>query len=400
MSVSRSNFSNDIEKDNLISNLRKQVFDLEQNEKNYSHLHEKYRQTQNDFTLACEDKLRLEYEYKQRLDSANKQVAELKNDLNTVQQTLDERVSLNKKLYQDNSALHKLAEDRAIELMDLKNENNQMRNNIEALENNRNSLERSISQLNDELNTQKNFNEKLVEDNEKLSKIVDEQDYSIKNIDAEKRKFMSKCDELNFEVKNLSGKLKSKEESLFTANRKIEDCTKTINQLDNKSAELDSFLEKTKLDLANSRKDHNKEKNQRMDCERQIEKMDGVIREKEKELKNAGADIENLRLLNDKLNEEKSRQLGEIERLKSHILVLTEQNQKYIDEIESYVEQDEKIKTQMSNRKENSYNLLRTTKNNLDRSLTNLDDYLNKSGTGNRLTSPTRYSTKAGTGKF
>ena len=393
MSISRSTYNQEYEKDTLISNLRKQIFELEQNEKNYNNLNSKYRQIQNDFTMVCEDKLRQEYEFKQRQDAANKQITELKNDFDAVQQTLDERVNLNKKLYQDNSALHRLSEDRAQEILDLKAQLSESRNKGDSLENQRNQLERNLNQTTEELASQKGFNEKLVEDNEKLSRIVDEQEYTIKNLETEKRKLINKSDELSFECKSLSGKLNSKEESLIHANRKIEDCNKNINMLENKSAELEAFLEKTKLDLSNSRQDHNKEKNSRMDAERQIEKMDNIIREKEKDNKNACMDIDNLKLLNNKLNEEKNRQSQEIERLKSHILVLTEQNQKYIDEIEAFVDQDEKIKSQLSSRKEISHNLLRTTKSNLDRSLTNLDEFLNRSG-GNRLSSPTRYASR------
>lgn len=385
----------DYEKDNLITNLRKQIFEMEQNEKNYNTLNSKYRTLQNDFTLACEDKLRQEFEYKQRLDAANKQISELRGDFESVQQTLDERINLNKKLYQDNSALHRLSEDRAQEIIELKSQLSEAKMTNDSLENQRVQLERTLNQTTEELGSQKNFNDRLAEDNEKLSRLLDEQDYALKNLDAEKRKLANRNDELNFETKSLTGKLKSKEESLIQANRKIEDLSKTVSLLENKNAELEAFLEKTKLELGNSRKDHNKEKNHRQDCERTIEKLEGVVREREKDLRNSNVDIENLKLLNNKLNEEKNRGQNENERLKNHILVLTEQNQKYSEEIEAFVEQDEKIKSQLAYRKDNSNNLLKTNRSNLDRSLGTLDNFFNKSNSGEaRVTSPTRYATR------
>lgn len=395
MSINRSIARDtiDFEKDSLISNLRKQIFELEQNEKNYNNLNAKYRSLQNDFNVACEDKLRQEYEFKQRLDSANKQISELKSDFEAVQQTLEERVNLNKKLYQDNSSLHRLSEDRAQEIFELKNQVSELRINLESVDNQKNQIDKNLAQTTDELNNQKTFNERLVEDNEKLSRIVDNQDFSIKNLESDKRKLLSKVEELNFEIKNITGKLKSKEENLILTNRKVDDLSKSLNQLDGKCADLEAFLEKTKLELNNSRKEHADEKNQRQEHERSIERYENIIREREKELRNAGMDIENINLLNNKLNEEKGRLTGEVNRLKNHILVLTEQNQKYIEEIEDFVAQDEKIKAQLSMRRDNAQNTLRCGKANLDKSLNNLDDYLNKSEA--RITSPTRYSTRA-----
>ncbi len=166
MSVNRSMLGViDYEKDTVISNLRKQVFELEQNEKNYNTLNSKYRGLQNDYTLVCEDKLRMEYEYKQRIDSANKQITELKADLEAVQQTLDDRINLNKKLYQDNTSLHKLSEDKTQEIFDLKNQLSEQRINNDSLFSKNTHLEKSLQQTSDELSSQKNFNDKLVEDN-------------------------------------------------------------------------------------------------------------------------------------------------------------------------------------------------------------------------------------------
>ena len=93
-----------------------------------------------------------------------------------------------------------------------------------------------------------------------------------------------------------------------------------------KFQEVENLLDKTKQELAHSRNEHNNEKNNRIECERTIEKLGSNIRDQEKELRNAGNDIENLKLLNNKLNEEKNVKQAEIERLKSHILVVTEQN--------------------------------------------------------------------------
>jgi hypothetical protein len=58
--------------------------------------------------------------------------------------------------------------------------------------------------------------------------------------------------------------------------------------------------------------------------------------------------------------------------MKNHILVLTEQNQKYCEELDNFVEQDEKLKVQLNKRER--VNLIKSSNNfYLEKSLSNLD---------------------------
>ncbi len=50
-------------------------------------------------------------------------------------------------------------------------------------------------------------------------------------------------------------------------------------------------------------------------------------------------------------------------------------------EVESVIEQDERIRQQLS-RKERSMALIRNNKNNVEKSLNNIDEYLNRSSNG------------------
>lgn len=393
MSINRHNRDFDSEKDGLIVELRKQIFDLEQNEKSYSILNSKYKNLQNDYNIVSESKLKQEYEYKQRLESANKEIFDLKGEVESVQQTLEDRISLNKKLFQDNSSLHKLAEDRAAEISDLKENLFETKGNLDALQNIRQNLEKQNYQLASEVSNHKDCNGKLAEDNEKLSKIVDDQESIIRTLETEKRKLLNKQDELNFESKSLAGKLAVREESLGQANKKLDELNRNYTQLENRFSDLETNFERTKSELSSTKKELIKEKGLRADGERAIEKLEAAIRDKEKELRNASEDIETLRAQLDGANEEKSRQAAEIEKLKYHIMTLTEQNQTYAEEIENHLSQDEKIKQQLSVRKDKSEFLLRTSKGNIEKSLKNLDEFFNKSA---RVASPSRYTNTNG----
>jgi septal ring factor EnvC (AmiA/AmiB activator) len=83
--------------------------------------------------------------------------------------------------------------------------------------------------------------------------------------------------------------------------------------------------------------------------------------------------------MNQRLNEDKNNIQMENYKLRNHIMTLTNQNQKLICEIENVIDQDEKMKEQLS-RKDRIVSLLRNNKSTLEQSLKNLDDFLNRSG--------------------
>ena len=56
------------EKDLLISQLKAEIFEKEQNERNFALLQSKFRNLQNDFQLLSEAKLHLEYELRNKTD--------------------------------------------------------------------------------------------------------------------------------------------------------------------------------------------------------------------------------------------------------------------------------------------------------------------------------------------
>ena len=59
-------------KDSIINQLKTQIFDLEQNQQNYELLQTKYKSLSNDLSILNEEKIRLEYELKQKTETTNK----------------------------------------------------------------------------------------------------------------------------------------------------------------------------------------------------------------------------------------------------------------------------------------------------------------------------------------
>ena len=82
----------------MISQLKTKIFDLEQNNKNYENLQSKFKNLQNENSLLVQDKLRLEYQLKQKGDSATKTITELQNEIDHVKSQLRDKMLLNKNI--------------------------------------------------------------------------------------------------------------------------------------------------------------------------------------------------------------------------------------------------------------------------------------------------------------
>ena len=93
------------DKDLLVSKLNSKIMKLEQQDKDYDLLNQEYKQLENDVSLLNEAKLRLEYEIKQRDESYNKKIGDLKGENENLQNALNDKLCVNKKLFDEKQCL-------------------------------------------------------------------------------------------------------------------------------------------------------------------------------------------------------------------------------------------------------------------------------------------------------
>ena len=108
------------DKDSIINQLKSQIFDLEQNAKDYNSLKIKCKQIANEASILNEEKIRLEYELKQKTQNSNKIICELQSDKENLQNALNEKLVTNKTLFSDNNNLFATLESKNQEVENLK----------------------------------------------------------------------------------------------------------------------------------------------------------------------------------------------------------------------------------------------------------------------------------------
>lgn len=188
-------------------------------------------------------------------------------------------------------------------------------------------LERNVSNLQDTRDYQKEEIAKLIDDNKKLVRLVNDNDKTIKNLENERIKQLSRIEELGFDLKNTNGKLMNKEDNLLYTQKLLEEAKGSNAKLSFglKDAEKQNDL----LRSDNSQLSYNlqSEKRARLDAEKANSQLNLLLAEREREINRYVADLDASRQANNRISEEKFLLESENDRLKNHIMTLTEQNQ-------------------------------------------------------------------------
>ena len=188
-------------------------------------------------------------------------------------------------------------------------------------------VERNVSNLNETRANQKIEISKLIEDNQKLVRLVNDNERCIKSLESERIKQLSKIEELSFEIKNTIGKLNSREENLSYTNKSLDDAKSTISRQNHTLRDHEKMIDGHRIDNNSLNMTLQKEKNVRGDGEKMIGQMQQLLSDREREINRYILDIEGLRGVNNKCSDEKYLLGNENEKLKNHIMTLTEQNQ-------------------------------------------------------------------------
>jgi hypothetical protein len=160
-----------------------------------------------------------------------------------------------------------------------------------------------------------------------LVRLANENERCIKNLESERIKQLSRIEELSFELKNLVTKLNLRDENLNISNKALEDAKSTISRQNHTIRDHEKMIDNNRIDSNSLNMSLQKEKNLRNDAEKMISQLQQLLSDREREINRYIADLDGMRSLNNKTSEEKYLLSNENERLKNHIMTLTEQNQ-------------------------------------------------------------------------
>ena len=344
--------------DSTISNLKSRLFDLEQQEKDRNALALKLAQLKKDFQILTSTKNKLEQELKQKDDSYNQRINSLRSDNENLQLSYNEKLALNKKLFTENDALEKEIEQRDNELNDLRNKLKDMNNQLGQSLVDKGDLENQVQKLKAIKNSQLNDINKLTKENKNLSEIITDQDKKLQRAQDEIALMNNKSNENDADIQNLNIKLRGLMDDISNTQNVLNRNNGENRDLDEKLCELNNQCENLKCENANLNSNIIKEKALRADKEKQNQNLNNIINEHENQINDLNNKYNSLNAMYSlTTNDNKNSQIQN-NKLKEHIMILTQQNQKLLDELDCVKDQDLKMKSLLS-RKDQSSMILR-----------------------------------------
>ena len=326
-----------------ISQLKSQLIQLEEDDKAYNELLQKYRQLQKEYQLMNDSKLRLEYELKQKTENSNKILQDLKSQNIDLTDELNEKNSIYEKLFADNTnLLHNLDErnkenedfcktamdnDKLIEL--LNQEKNQCEKDAYDLDTTAKKNEKEINNLCNELDSLKLKNQS--QDDELTRKNIE-----LNNNTKTLNDLKETNDNLNNQLKLKNASLDTIQNQLNLANKSILELQKELNNLEQSHNINNDQLQKMKIDYQN---EHNK----RLQAEDDNVKLESILKDRDDTMKKLTYVNDALKSDREKLINGKNKLMADVETYKNHIMVLNDQTNKLMNELERIIAEDNEI---------------------------------------------------------
>ena len=326
-----------------ISQLKSQLVQLEEDDKAYNDLLQKYRQLQNEYQLINEAKLHLEYELRQKDETTNKILNDLKAQNMDLTNELNEKENIYKKLYADNTNLLRNLEDR-------KKENENFCKVIEENENMINHITQDKAQCEHDamiLNETSKKNENDIQnlcsqlDNLKLKSRSQNDELTKKNLEMNNNQ---KClNEVKNDNANLNNQINLKISSLETIQKQLSIANQSIVEMQNELNNLEKSHSLGLNQLETVKINYKNEHEKRVQAENDNVRLEGILRDKEDNMNKLSSLNGQLKADRDQLLVTKNKLLSDLDKYKSHIMILTEQTEKLTDELQRIIDEDSEL---------------------------------------------------------
>ena len=347
------------DKDVLISKLTSRIQKLEQQDKDYDLLNQEFKQLENDVNLLNEAKLRLEYEIKQRDESNNKRISDLKGENENLQNALNDKLCVNKKLFEEKQCLENQLKLKNDEITDLTNKLNNINNRFSSAQKDKGDLENTLRGLNDIKAQQRDKIAELVDDNKKLANLCQEQEHSLYLAGQEKAKLNKKLNDDQANINNLNSKIRIHDSNLNNLQNQLDKSNELNMKLKNDLQNLEDAYRNFSLDNQTMNDELNKQHALKEDEEKNNTQLKLVLGDRKNKLRTLNEDYIYLKNLQDKACEDRNMLQMETGKLEEHIIILTKQNEKLSDEIAKVINEDNQMKD-ILNRSERMSTMLKS----------------------------------------
>jgi len=338
------------QKDLLISQIKAEIFELKQNERDYLDLASQLRNIEHRYNLLQEEKLRAEVDFKSRNDLNFKTIANLKTDIDTLKSNIAESNIEYQELKAENQAVKDIAEQRDVSIKKLKLEVADALEQNDNLAQQRRALESDLAALREEKrrviakidNAAGNLDD-LNHKNAELEKIIKELEYDQTTLDRQNA-------QLQASIENLTSELRTREDNLETVERQVADTQKTILALDADIQDLERLNERTRAEANQQQRNVQQEVGRNLELTAKVNNLETGLRSRDVEAAELRREVEHLKNAKANLSDNRYQLERELDSIRRDIDGVSAQNADLVDELERFSVEDEKARAILDRR--------------------------------------------------
>lgn len=343
---SRTTYKTTIIDQDMLSQLKVQVFEKDQGRRNYENLLAKYHKLQEDIDNIIKVKNQFEISLRQQeSDENNLLITDLKAKNENLFNELNEKIALNKKLYNENNALFRELESRKKENKCLQEEICKQEEILRKLTYEKDSIEKKVFNLSKIKEKQEidllNFKEEINQLNFKN----DDQNNMIRDRSGININIYNQLNEEKILNKNLIYELRDKESNVMTNQQKLNAINENINRLQSEVDNLTNCINKNNNDISVINNNLINETNTLNQLISDNSNMNNEIHDREIQITNVTNENEVLKQDNKILNDDANKINSIFEIYKKHLILLVVQNRKIAAEIQLLIGRDAEVKT-------------------------------------------------------
>lgn len=341
----RSTFKTGIVDEDMLSQLKVQIFEKDQSRGNYENLLAKYNKLQEDLQKIIQIKKQHESDLRQQeSDERNIVIADLKTKNENLFNELNERIALNKKLYNENNSLFRELEAKKTENQSIKEEICRQEEILRRLTYEKEELEKKVYNLNQMKEKQEkdilNFSEEI----NKISYKNDDQNNMIKDRNGQNLDMYNQINEEKIINKNLLFELRDKENHVSQTQQKLDIVNENVLKLKTELDSLTNIYNRNNEDINTINNNLIKESSTINQLIIDNKNMNNDIHDRDIQIKNLSSENEMLKQSNKELNEDTNSINKVFEKYRSHLILLATQNKKIASEIQLLVGRDTEVK--------------------------------------------------------
>ena len=333
-------------KQDTLSQLKVQVFEKDQNKKNYRNLLSMFNNLQGELAKISEQKRRHELALQQiETDERNQAISELKIKNENLFNELNNKIVLNKKLYSENNSLFRELEAKSIQNEDLQDQMNKQEILVKKINHDKEQLKSQIISLSQIKEKQEKDIQNLTVQIEQINIDNNSQANFLSSKNGENNILISSLNDEKSINQGLVNELRNKETNLISSKQQLTRDTDNIKLMKNDINNLGIIIKKNAEDITTFNNNLLKETTVLNQLNADNQHLDSLVKDRDTHINQINSENSVLKQGNTETNLDNEKLSSILQAYKKHYTLLISQNKKLSGEIQGLIGRDTELRS-------------------------------------------------------